>query len=228
MAAVRDPARAQSLAQKGVIVRQADYSQPETLKAAFEGAEKVLLVSGTEVGGRVRQHQSVVEAARSADVSLLAYTSTLKADTATTILARDHQATEAYIRASGVPYTFLRNGFYVEMRTMSLAAAIEHGVMLGAAKDGRFAAATREDYAAAAVAALTGEGHENKVYELGGDASWTLAEFAAEVARQANSPVIYNDLAPAEYSKILASFGIPEGLALAIADADRGGEFGRA
>lgn len=226
VAVVRDPEKAQAFAQKGVQVRQADYSRSETLTAAFAGAEKVLLVSSSEVGQRVPQHQAVTDAARAAGAKLLAYTSILNADASTLLLAKEHQPTEAYIRASGVPFTFLRNGWYTENHTGSLGAAVEHGAVLGAAKDGRFATATRADYAAAAVAVLTGKGHENKVYELGGDEPYTLAELAAEVAQQTGKPVLYKDLPQVAYAEALVGFGLPEGLAGAIADADAGASRG--
>ncbi len=226
VAVVRDPQKAQAFSEKGVRVRQADYSQPESLAAAFNGVEKVLLVSSSEVGHRVPQHQAVTDAARAAGVKLLAYTSILNADRSHLLLAKEHQLTEAYIRASGVPFTFLRNGWYTENHTGSLTAAVEHGAVLGAAKDGRFATATRTDYAAGAVAVLTGDGHQNQVYELGGDEPYTLTEFAAEAARQTNKPVMYKDLPQAEYAKALAAFGLPEGMANAIADADAGASRG--
>ena len=226
VAAVRDQGKAQAFAQKGVQVREADYSRPASLATAFAGAEKVLLISSSEVGHRVPQHQAVIDAARTAGVTLLAYTSILNADSSTLLLAKEHQPTEAYIRASGVPFTFLRNGWYMENHTGSLGAAVEHGVVLGAAKEGRFASAARADYAAAAVAVLTGKGHEDKVYELGGDNPYTLAELADVAARQANKPVAYKDLPQAEYAKALVGFGLPEGLADAIADADAGASRG--
>ena len=226
VAAVRNPEKARDFAAKGVVVRQADYAQPESLRAAFAGAEKVLLVSSSEVGGRVAQHQAVIDAAKAAGVKLLAYTSILNADSATLLLAEEHKATEAYLRASGVPFTLLRNGWYTENHTGSLPAAVEHGAVLGAAKEGRYATATRAEYAAAAAAVLTGKGHENKTYELGGDQSYTLAELAAEVAKQTGKPVIYKDLPQAEYAQVLTGFGLPEDLAKAIADADAGASRG--
>ena len=226
VAVVRDRQKAQAFSEEGVRVRQADYYRPESLIAALAGAERVLLVSSSEVGHRVPQHQAVADAARAAGVKLLAYTSILNADTSTLLLAKEHKPTEAYIRASGVPFTFLRNGWYTENHTGSLAAAMEHGAILGAAKDGRFATAARADYAAAAVAVLTGKGHENVVYELGGDQAYTLTELAAEVARQTNKPVIYKDLPQEDYAKALAGFGLPEEVAHAIADADAGASRG--
>ena len=226
VAMVRDPQKARAFAAKGVQVRQADYAQPDSLAAAFDGVEKVLLISSSEIGHRVSQHQAVTDAARAAGVTLLAYTSILHADSSTLLLAKEHQPTEAAIRSSGVPFTFLRNGWYTENHTASLAIAVEHGAVLGAAKDGRFATASRADYAAAAVAVLTGNGHEDKTYELGGDEPYTLTEFAAEVARQTNKPVIYKDLPRQDYAKALGGFGLPEGLANAIADADAGASRG--
>ena len=226
VATVRDPQRAQDLAAKGIEVRQANYAQPESLSAAFAGAEKVLLISSSEVGQRVAQHQAVVDAARAAGVKLLVYTSILNADSSNLLLSQEHKATEAYLRTSGMPFTLLRNGWYTENHTGSLAAAVEHGAILGAAGEGWFATATRKDYAAAAAAVLTGKGHENKVYELGGDEPYTLAELAAEVARQTGRPVAYKNLPQAEYAKALTGFGLPEGLAAAIADADAGASRG--
>ncbi len=226
IAVVRDPQKALDLVERGVQVRQGDYSRPDSLTTAFAGADKVLLVSSSEVGHRVPQHQAVTDAAREVGIKLLAYTSILKADTSPLRLAEEHLATEAYIRASGVPFTFLRNGWYTENLTGFPPAAVAHGVLLGAAKDGRFATASRSDYAAAAAAVLTGKGHENRIYELGGDQPYTLAELAAEAARQAKRPVVYKNLPEREYAKALIGFGLPEGLANAIADADAGASQG--
>ena len=223
---MRDPQKAQDLVSRGVQVRQADYSKPESLAAAFAGADRVLLISSSEVGQRVAQHQAVADAARAAGIKLLVYTSILNADTSTLLLSAEHKATEAYLRSSGVPFTLLRNGWYTENHTAALAPAVECGAVLGAAKEGRFATATRADYAAAAAAVLTGQGHENQVYELGGDEPYTLAELAAKVARQTGKPVVYKDLPQADYAKALTGFGLPEGLAGAIADADAGASRG--
>jgi len=219
IAAVRTPARAKMLADKGVQVREADYSRPETLKAAFAGATKVLLVSGNEIGQRVQQHKAVIDAAKAAGVRLLGYTSLLRADTSTLELAAEHLATEKYLQASGVPFVLLRNGWYAENLTPGIGPALQQGAFIGASKDGRLAAATRAEYAAAAVAVLTGEGHENKVYELAGDAPFTRAELAAEVSRQSGKTIGYHDLPEHEYEKILATF-LPAALARITADSE--------
>jgi NAD(P)H dehydrogenase (quinone) len=222
VAAVRSPEKARDLAAHGVQVRQADYARPETLGPALAGAEKVLLVSSSEVGQRSAQHAAVIEAARRAGVRLLAYTSVLHGEFSTLALAREHQATEAAIRASGLPWVFLRNGWYLENYTENLGPALQHGAFLGCAGDGRIAAAARADFAAAAVAVLTGAGHEGKVHELAGDRPFTMVELAAEVSRQAGRAVAYRDLPPEAYRAALAGAGVPAPFADLLVDSDLG------
>lgn len=222
VAAVRSPEKAADLAARGVQVREADYTRPETLATAFAGTDKLLLISGSEVGQRVPQHQNAVDAAVAAGVSLIAYTGVLNADTTGIALAAEHKATEEIIRGSGLPYVFLRHGWYVENYTENLAPALQHGAILGAAGEGRVAAATRADFAAAAAAVLTGEGPTNIAYELGGDEPFTLAELAAEVSRQSGTEVVYRDLPADEYAKALVAVGLPEGYAGILADSDLG------
>ncbi|OJH36450.1 SDR family oxidoreductase [Cystobacter ferrugineus] len=209
IAAVRNPQKAAELAARGVQVRPADYSRSETLDAAFAGATRVLLISSSEVGQRIAQHRAVVEAARKAGVRLLVYTSILRADSSGLALAAEHKATEQLIRDSGIPFVFLRNGWYFENYTENLAPALEHGALLGSSGEGRISAASRADYAAAAVEVLTGTGHDNRVYELAGDTAFTLSELATEVSRQSGRNVVYKDLPPAQYQGALESAGVP-------------------
>jgi NAD(P)H dehydrogenase (quinone) len=220
VAAVRTPEKAKDLAALGVEVRCADYAKPETLGPALAGAEKALLISSSEVGQRAAQHAAVIEAAKRAGVRLLAYTSILRADTSKIGLAAEHKATEAAIRASGIPFVFLRNGWYLENYTEHLGPALQYGAIAGSARGGRIAAAARSDYAAAAVAVLTSAGHEGRVYELAGDQPFTMAELAAEVARQAGKPVVYRDLPPTEYREVLTGAGLPGVVADIYIDAD--------
>ncbi|MCE9573198.1 MAG: SDR family oxidoreductase [Deltaproteobacteria bacterium] len=221
--AVRDPAKAQDLAAQGIAVRHADYEQPQTLRAAFAGADKVLLISGNDLGGgRARQHKAAVGAALEAGVRHLVYTSILGADRARMGLAVDHLATEQAITAAGIPATILRNGWYLENYTENLGAALAHGVILGAAGTGKVAAAARRDYAEAAAAVLTTDGHVGKTYELAGDAAFTMAELAAAVAEQAGKPVAYQDMPEAAYRDALVGFGLPAPLAAMLADSDTG------
>lgn len=195
VAAVRNPAKAADLAALGVQVRQADYARPETLGPAFAGADKLLLISSSEVGQRAKQHQAVIDAAKAAGVQLIAYTSLLHADVSPLGLAVEHKQTEAALAASGLPHVLLRNGWYSENYAMGLPGALARGTLYGAAGEGRITSASREDYAQAAAAVLTASAPQaGKVYELAGDASYTLSELAAETARQAGKPLVYQDL----------------------------------
>lgn len=229
VAAVRNPAKAADLAALGVQVRQADYTQPATLAAAFQGVDKLLLISSSEVGQRTPQHRAVIDAARLAGVKLLAYTSLLRADRSPLGLAAEHVQTEAMLRASGLPVVLLRNGWYSENYTAGVPAALAHGTLLGSAKDGRIASAARADYAAAAAAVLLRDDQAGRVYELAGDTTYTLAELAAEIAQQAGKTVVYRDLPEADYRAALTQAGLPEGFAALLADSDaaaaRGGLF---
>lgn len=226
VAAVRSPAKAADLAALGVQVRQADYAQPATLEAAFQGVDKLLLISSSEVGQRAPQHAAVIAAAQKAGVKLLAYTSILRADSSPLGLAAEHKATEAALRASGIPFVLLRNGWYTENYTASVPAALQYGAVMGSAKDGRIASAARADYAAAAAAVLTKDGQAGQVYELAGDSAYTLSELAAEIAKQSGKPVVYNDLPEAAYAAALVQVGLPEGFAALLADSDVGASKG--
>ncbi|MFI6822219.1 SDR family oxidoreductase [Micromonospora sp. NPDC050187] len=216
----RNASRLADLEARGVVVRAADYGDPASLRAAFVGAEKLLFVSGSEAGRRGTQHHNVVAAAREAGVGLVAYTSIVKADTSSLLLAAEHLATERELAASGLPYVLLRNGWYLENYTGQLATYLQHGV-LGSASDGRVSAAARADYAEAAAAVLTTEGHAGRVYELGG-APFTLTDLAAEVSRQSGRHVVYTDLPVEKYTEMLVGAGVPEPYAAVLADADRG------
>jgi NAD(P)H dehydrogenase (quinone) len=222
VAAVRNPEKARDLAARGVQVRRADYDAPDTLAGAFQGIDKLLLVSANEPGKRARQHQAAIAAAKKAGVELLVYTSLLHADTSGISLAGEHRVTEKAIREAGIPFVILRNGWYLENYTENLGPALQHGVLLGAAKKGRIAAAARADFAAAAAAVLTAPGHEGKVYELAGDLPFTMAELAAEIARQAGKPVAYSDMPAEKYAETLRGFGLPGPVAEMLASADEG------
>ncbi|SNS36895.1 SDR family oxidoreductase [Rhodococcoides kyotonense] len=222
VAVVRDAAKAESLADRGVQVRVANYSDADALKAALTGVDKLLLVSGSDVGQRVAQHANVIDAAESAGVSLIAYTSILAADTSGVTLATEHLATEKLLAESSVPAVFLRNGWYWENYSASLQQTVEGGTLLGAGGDGKIAAASRADYAAAAAVVLLSENQGGKIYELGGDEHLTLAELAAVISENAGKPVQYKDVSEAEYRGILEGAGLPDFVAEMLASADAG------
>jgi NAD(P)H dehydrogenase (quinone) len=219
VALVRTPEKASDL---GVEARVFDYSKSEGLVTSLLGVDYLLLISSSEVGQRTQQHANVIDAAKLAGVKWIVYTSLLHADKSSLSLADEHLATEKALKTSGIPHTILRNGWYTENYTGSVQGAIAAGAFIGSAGDGKIASAARADYAEAAVAVLTSEGHVGKVYELAGDEAYTLSDLAAEISRQTGKNIPYNNLSEAEYANILKSLGLPEGLAFAIAGWDVG------
>lgn len=226
VALVRDVNKVADLSAKGVLVKAADYNQPEALVSALQGVDKVLLISSSEVGQRAAQHRNVIEAAVKAGVKLVAYTSLLHADKSPLALAEEHRQTEALLKDSGLPHVLLRNGWYTENYAASIPAALEHGVFIGSAGEGKITSATREDFAAAAVAVLTQEGQAGKVYELAGDEPYTLAELAAEISKQSGKSIGYQNLSEAEFTAALVSAGLPDVFAQIIADSEVGASKG--
>ncbi|KDQ68881.1 SDR family oxidoreductase [Streptomyces halstedii] len=219
-AVVRDKEKAAEAAARGVEIRVADYDRPETLADAFRAGDRVLLISGSEVGRRVTQHTAVIDAAKAAGVAQLAYTGILGGPDADFLLAAEHKETERLILASGLPHTFLRNGWYTENYTANLAPVLAHGAVVGNAGDGRIASASRADFAAAAVAVLTGEGHLGAAYELSGDTAWSLDEYAAQVAAATGKEITYSRVPAAAHQEILVGAGVPEAFATILVDVD--------
>lgn len=226
VAIVRNPAKATALSQQGITVRQADYSDEAAFTTALQGIDKLLLISSSEVGQRAPQHRNVINAAKAAHVKFIAYTSLLHADRSPLGLADEHVATEKMLAESGIAYALLRNCWYTENYLASAPAALEHGVFIGAAGEGKIASATRADYAAAAARVISEDGHAGKIYELAGDAGWTLSQLAAELAKQSGKKVVYQNLSEADFAAALKGVGLPAGLADMLADSDVGASKG--
>ncbi|MBA4714424.1 MULTISPECIES: SDR family oxidoreductase [Citrobacter] len=226
VAIVRNPAKATALSQQGITVRQADYSDEAAFTTALQNIDKLLLISSSEVGQRAPQHRNVINAAKAAHVKFIAYTSLLHADTSPLGLADEHVATEKMLAESGIAYALLRNGWYTENYLASAPAALEHGVFIGAAGEGKIASATRADYAAAAARVISEDGHAGKIYELAGDDGWTLSQLATELAKQSGKKVVYQNLSEADFAAALKGFGLPAGLADMLADSDVGASKG--
>ncbi len=223
VALVRTPEKAAAL---GVEARAFDYDAPESLEESLKGIDRLLLISGNEIGQRARQHKNVIDAAKKAGVQWIVYTSLLHADTSSLNLAGEHLATEQALKESGIDYTILRNGWYTENYTASIEGALGAGAFVGSAGDGKISSATRADYAEAAAVVLSDESHKGKVYELSGDEAYTLSELAAEISKQSEKEIPYNNLPEGEYAAILKSIGLPEGFADAIASWDIGASKG--
>ena len=217
VALVRSPEKAADL---GVETREADYDKPDTLEGSLSGVDKLLLISGSEVGKRADQHKNVITAAKKSDVKHIVYTSILHADTSPISLAEEHRLTEAALKNSGIPFTLLRNSWYTENYTDAIPGALAGGAFIGSAGEGKIASATRADFADAAVAVLTGEDHEGNIYELAGDEAYTLSELAEEISDQTGKDIRYKNLSKEEYAASLVNFGLPENLARSIADWD--------
>ena len=219
VALVRTPEKASDL---GIEARAFDYQKPEGLIESLQGIDHLLLISGNEIGKRKHQHENVINAAKQAGVKWIVYTSLLHADKSTLSLAGEHKATEEALKASGIAYTLLRNGWYTENYTNSVPGAVKAGVLVGSAGEGKISSATREDFAEAAAVVLASENQEGKVYELAGDDYFTLTDLAAEVSRQTGKDVPYKNLPETEYAEMLKGFGLPEEGAKAIAGFDTG------
>ncbi|MEG2590819.1 MAG: SDR family oxidoreductase [Citrobacter sp.] len=226
VAIVRNPAKATALSQQGITVRQADYIDEAAFTTALQGIDKLLLISSSEVGQRTPQHRNVINAAKAANVKFIAYTSLLHADSSPLGLAVEHVETEKMLADSGIAYTLLRNSWYTENYLASAPAALEHGVFIGAAGEGKIASATRADYAAAAARVISEDGHAGKIYELAGDEGWTLSQLATELAKQSGKKVVYQNLSEADFAAALKGFGLPAGLADMLADSDIGASKG--
>ncbi|MQY27321.1 NAD(P)H-binding protein [Nocardia aurantia] len=210
-------------AAQGVQVKTMDYDDPAAVTAALAGATRVLLIAGSEVGkDRPAQHRTVIEAAKAEGVELLAYTSAANVDISKTILARDHKSTEEILADAGLPYALLRNGYYFENWTDQIPGILAQGVLVGSAGTGRVNAATRADLAEAAAAVLLADDQAGKVYELGGDEAFTVAELAAQISAAAGKTIAYKDLPAPEYVAMLAGAGVPETFAEILADSDLG------
>jgi Predicted nucleoside-diphosphate-sugar epimerases len=219
VALVRTPEKASDL---GIEARAFDYEKPESLTGALQGIDHLLLISGNEIGKRRQQHENVISAAQQAGVKWIVYTSLLHADRSTLSLAEEHKATEDALKASGIAYTILRNGWYTENYTGSVPGAVKAGALVGSAGEGKISSATREDFAEAAAVVLTSENQEGKVYKLAGDDSFTLKDLAAEISRQTGKDVPYKNLTEVEHAEALKSLGLPEGVAKIFAGFDTG------
>lgn len=220
VALVRSDSAREAFEAKGIAARQADYENAEALRAAFDGVDRLLLISSSEIGKRAAQHRNVIEAAKAAGVGFVAYTSILNAETGGMALAEEHLQTEAMLRDSGLPHALLRNGWYSENIAGTAPQAVGMGQHFGAAGEGRFNTASRQDYAEAAAVVLAGEGQAGDVYELGGDSDFSLTEYAALLSEVSGKDVAYVNMDQAGYAAALVGAGLPEGFAGILADSD--------
>jgi NAD(P)H dehydrogenase (quinone) len=219
VAVVRNPPKAADL---GVDVREADYADVAALEAAVARIDKLLLISSNSLD-RQPEHANVLAAAKSAGVTHIFYTSLLHAEKWEIPFAQDHLATEQWLKAFGVDYTILRNGWYWENNTPRFPAAVRFGSLIGSAGDAEVSWASRQDFADAAVAVMTGAGHEGETYELAGDKGYTLTDLAREAERQIGRPIAYTNLSEADFAATLEKVGLPKPMARLAAEVEARG-----
>lgn len=208
-AVVRNEAKAARLVERGIRLGVASYEDEAALTAALDGVDRLVLVSGSEVGQRLAQHTNIINAAKAAGVQFIAYTSLLNLDTSELGLAPEHRGTEELLAESGIEHALLRNGWYWENYASAIDSGKAVGKFFGAAGSAQVSGAARRDYAEAAAVVVTGEGHAGKVYELAGAPALTYPDIAAAVSTVLGSEVTYVDQSVEEYQKTLEGFGMP-------------------
>ncbi len=210
-AMVRDVSKATDLVKQGVDVRQADYLDYPALVQAFQGIDKVLLVSAVAFTDRLRQHRNVIDAAKEAGVKHLFYTSIQRSTNfVMTEVTESDLGTEAYLKASGLVYTILKNNFYFEGLGYLIGSEVPEAEILLPAGDGKIAFVQRTDLAAATAALLTSEGHENQEYTLSGSEAYSFHDIAREFSALAGRPIVYKNIELAPYIAQKVAAGFPE------------------
>ncbi|PET68580.1 NAD(P)-dependent oxidoreductase [Priestia megaterium] len=219
---VRNPEKAEGLRVQGVDVRQGDFDRPETLDAAFNGIDRLLLISADgDNETRIRQHTNAVAAAERAGVKFIAYTSIVNAQESKNFLAPTHQATEEAILKTGISYSFLRNNWYLENEISSIQGVLAGAPWVTSAGNGKVGWALQQDYAEAAATVLSGNGHENTIYELSGKllSQDELASALSSVLRKEVSVQLVDD---ATYADIMKGAGVPDFLIPMLVDIQKG------
>lgn len=226
IATVREPEKAYYLIEMGVNIRYADYDYPETFSNIMSEVDSVVLISSSQLGKRVKQHMTVIDAAKKASIKHIVYTSLLHADSSSLGIAKEHVETEQAIYGSGIPYTILRNGWYSENYTDQIKSSFSQGVIMGCAGSGRLSTASRADYAEAIATVLTSKHHEGKIYELAGDQSFTLSEYASNLSFLSGKQISYQNFSKEVYRDTLIHYGLPEDIAELLSDSEYGASKG--
>ncbi|MGG1679883.1 SDR family oxidoreductase [Neobacillus sp. NRS-1170] len=207
---VRNPEKAAELQARGVEVRQGDFDRPETLDSAFAGIDRLLLISADgDNETRIRQHTDAVAAAERAGVKFIAYTSLANASETTMFLAPPHVATEAAILKTGIPFSFLRNNWYLENEIPSIQGVLAGAPWVTSAGSGKVGWALQQDYAEAAAAVLAGDGHENTIYELSGKPV-SQEELVSALSTVLGKEIPVQQVDDATYADIMKGAGLPD------------------
>lgn len=212
---VRDESKAQTLKDLGVQVRKGDYKDANSLVHAFKGVEKLLFISSSEIHNRAAQHKNVVEAAQSAGIKHIAYTSFVRnseiSESAISFLQDSHLKTENWIKESGIDYTILQNAMYMDMLPMFIGESVlDTGVIVQPAKDGKVTPVTRDNLAEAAANVLTTTGHQNKIYPLSNTDASSYDEIAQMITKATGKEIKYQSPSPEAFQEMLKGYGVPE------------------
>ncbi len=208
---VRKPEKAEVFRTRGVEVRHGDFDYPETLDSAFAGIDRLLIISADgDNETRIRQHSNAVAAAERAGVKFIAYTSLANAQESQNLFAPTHKATEEAILKTGIPYSFLRNNWYLENEIPSIQGVLAGAPWVTSAGNGKVGWALQQDYAEAAAAVLSGNGHENTIYELSGSKSLTQEELVSELGSVLGKEVIVKQVDDTTYANIMKEAGVPD------------------
>lgn len=207
---VRNPEKAEGLRNRGVEVRQGDFDRPETLDKAFRGIDRLLIISADgDNETRIEQHANAVQAAERAGVKFIAYTSLANATESKNLMAPPHVATETAIIKTGIPYSFLRNNWYLENEIGSIQGALAGAPWVTSAGEGKVGWALQQDYADAAATVLVGNGHENTVYELSGPLL-TQEELASALGSVLGKDIPVQQVSDEQYAEIMRGLGLPD------------------
>jgi NAD(P)H dehydrogenase (quinone) len=219
---VRNPEKAEGLRERGVEVRQGDFDRPETLDSAFAGIDRLLIISADgDNETRIRQHTNAVAAAERAAVKFIAYTSIANAKESKNFLAPTHKATEETILKTGIPYSFLRNNWYLENESSSIQGVLAGAPWVTSAGRGKIGWALQQDFAEAAAVVLADSGHENTIYELSGKLL-TQEELAFELGTVLDKEVFVQQVDDATYADIMKGAGLPDFLIPFLVDIQKG------
>ncbi|TGN02330.1 SDR family oxidoreductase [Leptospira dzoumogneensis] len=220
IATTRKPESLEDFAKRGVIVRKASFDDPASLTSAFQGADRILIISTDDIGNRLEGHSNAVDAAVKVGAKRVLYTSLTKANEVPVTFAFEHEGTEEKIKQSGLAYTILRNNLYSDYLIPKLQHSIASGSLYGSGGEGSCAYISRTDCAKAAAAALLSSGSGNQILEISGPKAWTYPELAKFISELTGVSVSYVDLPAEELSKALVGAGVPKPMADALASFD--------
>jgi NAD(P)H dehydrogenase (quinone) len=231
-ALVRDTSKAEDLKNRGINIRVGDYDNYAGLVDAFNGIDKLLMISSNDLVKRGKQHENVVKAAKEAGVIHIIFTSFERNNETETspifMLATTYIETEKLIKSSGITYTIMRNSLYAEVLPMFMGEKVlETGIFLPAG-DGKTAFTTRLNMAEAAANILTSDGHNNKEYVIANESNYSFNDVTSLLSEISGKQINYISPEKEVFKDSLSKAGVPMELVTMVAafcEAIKQGEF---